>query len=46
MLQANNLDVSDNIDLEFHNPPGLKNVKNKFRKITKFSFQQVKQIDF
>ena len=42
---ANNLDVIDSIVLKLHNHPRIKMIKNKFRKITKFSFQQVTLVD-
>ena len=42
---ANNCDATDSIVLKFHNQPSIKMIKNKFRKIAKFSFQQVTLVD-
>ena len=42
---ANNLDIIDSIVLKFHSHPSIKTIKNKFRKITKFSFPQVTLLD-
>ena len=42
---TNNCDVIDSIVLKFHNHPSIKMIKNKFRRIAKFSFQQVTLVD-
>ena len=42
---ANNRDTICNIALKFHNHPSIKMIKNKVRKIAKFSFQQVTLVD-
>ena len=42
---ANNRDTIDNIVLKFHDHPSIKMIKNKVRKIAKFSLQQVTLVD-
>ena len=42
---ANNRDITDNTVLKLYNHPSVKMIKNKFRKIVKFSFQQVTLVD-
>ena len=42
---ANNRDTIGNIVLKFHNHPSIKMIKNKVRKIAKFSLQQVTLVD-
>ena len=43
---ANNLDTTDSIVLKFSNHPRIKMIKNKFRKIKKFSRQALKDINW
>ena len=42
---ANNRDIIDSIVLKFHDHPSIKMIKNKFIKIAKFFFHQVKLVD-
>ena len=42
---ANNRDITDNTVLKLYNHPSVKMIKNKFRNIVKFSFQQVTLVD-
>ena len=41
---AKNLDIIHSMVLKFHNHPSIKIIKNKFRKITKFSRKAIKDI--
>ena len=41
---AKNLDIIHSMVLKFHNHPSIKMIKNKFRRITKFSRKVIKDI--